>query len=132
MREMARVLVIEDIPAVLFSLRMVLEGGGHTVTVAADGTRGLALLREHGFDVVVTDIWMPGKDGATLIAEGRRVAPDTSFLAITGGAPNGSVPPEQLRGESFGADRVLFKPFERDEILAAVGELAASTGRSSR
>lgn len=128
---MAKVLVVEDITAVLFSLRMVLESGGHEVTAAVDGTRGLALLRDGGFDVVVTDIWMPGADGATVIAEGRRLAPGARFLAITGGSPNGTVTPERLQGENFGADRVLFKPFERDEILAAVSALATPAGRSA-
>lgn len=138
---MARILVIEDVPSVMFSLRMVLEGQGHKVATAVDGAEGLDRLRREGFDVVVTDIWMPGKDGATVIREGRAAAPGTRFLAITGGSPNsspggspdgspggspgGSVGIDHLRQEDFGADRILFKPFERQELIGAIDALTA-------
>lgn len=122
---MATILVIEDIPSVMLSLRIVLEGGGHTVLCATNGTEGLSLLRRGGIDLVITDIWMPGTLGSTVIAEGRNVAPHVGFMAITGGAPNGSITPDFLvhQGVDFGADRVLFKPFQRDELIAAVTEL---------
>lgn len=122
---MATILIIEDIPPVMLSLRVVLEGRGHTLLCASNGEDGLSLLRRGGIDLVITDIWMPGTLGSTVIAEGRRMAPDTRFLAITGGAPNGSVTPDLLMrdGEDFGADRVLFKPFQRQELIAAVTEL---------
>ncbi len=125
---MATILVIEDIPSVMLSLRIVLEGTGHTVRCAAGGEDGLAALRCGGIDLVVTDIWMPDRLGSSVIAEGRRIAPGTRFLAITGGAPNGSVTPDQLaqEGADFGADRVLFKPFQRHELVAAVTEMTAS------
>ena len=120
---MARVLVVEDVPAVALSIRVVLEGSGHSVATAADGVQGLAALADGAFDVVVTDIWMPGKGGAAVIEEGRRLAPRTRYLAITGGAPNGRITTQQLSREDFGADRVLFKPFQRDELLEAVAAL---------
>ncbi|WP_029010433.1 response regulator [Azospirillum halopraeferens] len=122
---MATILVIEDIPSVMLSLRVVLEGGGHTVLCAGNGDDGLALLRRGGIDLVITDIWMPGKLGSAVIAEGRGLAPDARFLAITGGAPNGSITPDHLvgAGADFGADGVLFKPFQRTELIAAVTEL---------
>ncbi|MDQ2102422.1 response regulator [Azospirillum isscasi] len=134
---MARILVIEDVPSVMFSLRMVLEGQGHKVATAGDGAEGLDRLRRDAFDVVVTDIWMPGKDGATVIREGRAAAPGTRFLAITGGSPNsangaspGASPGagiESLRQEDFGADRILFKPFERQELIGAIDALTAGS-----
>jgi CheY-like chemotaxis protein len=119
----ASILVIEDVPAVLLSLRMVLESSGHRVTGAADPAEGLSLLGDGRFDVVVTDIWMPGGSGTDVIREGRRRRAATKFLAITGGDPNGRTSPEQLRGEDFGADAVLFKPFEKQELLDAVARL---------
>ncbi|MCW2248640.1 CheY-like chemotaxis protein [Azospirillum fermentarium] len=122
---MARILVIEDVPSVMFSLRMVLEGQGHKVVTAGDGAEGLDRLNREGFDVVVTDIWMPGKDGATVIREGRAAAPQTRFLAITGGSPNGATGVGHLREEDFGADRILFKPFERQELIGAIDALTA-------
>ena len=125
---MATILVIEDIASVMLSLRIVLEGAGHSVRCASSGDAGLDQLRGGGIDLVVTDIWMPGLSGSAVIAEGRRIAPDTRFLAITGGAPNGAVTAQHLRHdrEDFGADRVLFKPFQRDELMTAIGDLTVA------
>lgn len=120
---MANILVVEDVPAVALSIRIVLAGGGHAVTVAPDGIAGLEALAHGDFDVVVTDIWMPASSGTQVIAEGRRVRPAARYLAITGGAPNGLVTPDQLTTENFGADRVLFKPFQRAELLDAIAQL---------
>ncbi|MDO9712960.1 response regulator [Paracraurococcus lichenis] len=122
---MATILIVEDVPSVMLSLRVVLEGQGHQVLGAGNGDAGLQQLQRGGIDLVITDIWMPGKHGSTVIAEGRQIAPDMRFLAITGGAPNGSVTRDQLtrEGTDFGADRILFKPFKREELIAAVTEL---------
>ncbi|MBP2314282.1 response regulator [Azospirillum soli] len=127
---MSTILVIEDVPSVMLSLRIVLEGAGHAVQCATNGEDGLAALRRGGIDLVVTDIWMPGTLGSSVIAEGRRIAPGTGFLAITGGAPNGSVTPDQLArdGADFGADRILFKPFQRHELIAVVTDMTAAPG----
>ncbi|MGA2128392.1 MAG: response regulator [Xanthobacteraceae bacterium] len=120
---MASILVIEDVPAVLLSLRIVLQGKGHQVTGAANGTRGLDLLASAAFDLVITDIWMPGSSGTEVIAKGRERSPRTRFLAITGGDPNVSGPQDALRRQDFGADAVLLKPFEKEELLSAVSLL---------
>jgi CheY-like chemotaxis protein len=121
---MASLLVIEDIPAVLISLRIVLQGGGHQVTTVSNGDQALALLREGAsFDMVITDIWMPGTSGTTVIREGRALSPRSLFLAITGGDPNGPAGTARPGDTDFGADGVLFKPFEKQELLATVAGL---------
>jgi CheY-like chemotaxis protein len=120
---MASILLIDDVPAVLISLRIVLQGSGHQVTAVGDGDRGLDLLRTQGFDVVITDIWMPGSSGTTVISEGRRLSPRARFIAITGGDPNGPANSARLPDSDFGADCVLLKPFEKSELLAAVAGL---------
>jgi two-component system chemotaxis response regulator CheY len=119
---MAAILVIEDVPAVLMSLRIVLEGHGHRVTSAQNGEQGLKLLRDTLFDLVITDIWMPVASGTEVIREGRARSPRTRFLAITGGDPN-SGPRDALRQQDFGADQVLLKPFEKQELLNAVSSI---------
>ena len=124
---MARILIVEDVPAVALSIRIVLESGGHAVTTAQDGISGLAALSRRDIDVVVTDIWMPGKSGAQVIEEGRGLAPRTRWLAITGGAPNGLITPREIGIQDFGADRVLFKPFRREELLDAINALTQKT-----
>jgi two-component system chemotaxis response regulator CheY len=123
---MASILVIDDVPAVLLSLRIVLQGCGHQVTGAENGTRGLALLQSTPFDLVITDIWMPGASGTEVIREGRNLSPRTRFLAITGGDPNVSDPQDGLVRQDFGADRVLLKPFEKGELLSAVSQVLAA------
>jgi CheY-like chemotaxis protein len=124
---MSKILVIEDVSAVLLSLRIILTGLGHDVTCANKGINGLQALRESAFDLVISDIWMPGMNGAEVIAEGRARAPATRFLAITGGDPNsGALPQERARSE-FGADKILYKPFEKEALVAAVTELLAGT-----
>ena len=121
----AEILIIEDVPAVLLSLRIILRGAGHQVSCAPDGNAGLALLRSKRFDLVISDIWMPGMGGTDVIAQGRRLAPRTRFLAITGGNPNSSPLPPAAVQTQFGADAVLYKPFEKDELTAAVNALLA-------
>jgi CheY-like chemotaxis protein len=123
---MASILVIEDVPAVLLSLRIVLEGSGHQVTGAADGVAGLALIGHASFALVITDIWMPGMGGAEVIRAGHLRSPGTRFLAITGGDPNLHAPRDSLLAQDFGADRVLLKPFEKDQLLAAVAEMLST------
>jgi CheY-like chemotaxis protein len=120
---MASILIIEDVPAVLLSLRIVLEGKGHVVTGAANGVAGLELIQDGAFDLVISDIWMPGISGADVIRTGRARAPKTRFLAITGGDPNSHTPREALAGGDYGADRVLIKPFEKEDLLGAVSAL---------
>jgi len=120
---MAAILLIEDVSAVLMSLKIVLEGSGHKVTCAQNGEQGLKLFREAPFDLVITDIWMPASNGTEVIREGRVLSPRTRFLAITGGDPNNPGSWDGLRHEVFGADQVLLKPFEKQELLNAVAQL---------
>jgi len=120
---MATILVIEDVPAVLMSLKIVLEGDGHEVTSAQNGEQGLRLLKDSPFDLVITDIWMPTSNGTEVIREGRTHSPRTRFLAITGGDPNGRGLRDALRRQDFGADEVLMKPFEKHELLNAVSSI---------
>jgi two-component system chemotaxis response regulator CheY len=117
------ILIIEDVPAVLLSLRIVLQGAGHHITSAHNGDQGIKLLREAAFDLVITDIWMPGSNGTDVIREGKARSPRTRFLAITGGDPNSGESRDTLRPQDFGADQVLLKPFEKVALLNAVSGL---------
>jgi CheY-like chemotaxis protein len=122
---MAKILVIEDVAAVLLSIRIIVTGAGHEVVCAPDGHQGLSLLCGQKFDLVITDIWMPGLGGKDVIAQGRTLSPGTKFLAITGGNPNVAVSPAERGGDKIGADAVLYKPFEKAELLQAIAALLA-------
>jgi CheY-like chemotaxis protein len=108
---------------VRLSLKIVLQGDGHRITCAENGTHGIDLLKTEAFDLVVTDIWMPGANGADVIREGKARSPGTRFLAITGGNPNNNGTQDALRPQDFGADQVLLKPFEKAELLNAVKQV---------
>lgn len=124
----AKILVIEDMPSVLMSLQTNLAAGGHEVVCATDGITGLRLICETEFDLVITDIWMPGLNGIDVISRGRARSPETRFLAITGGDPEGC-PPATIAGvKNFGADGLLLKPFVRAALLAAVSGLLSESG----
>ena len=124
---MAKILVIEDMPSVLMSLHKNLAGSGHEVTSATEGITGLRLIGETLFDLVVTDIWMPGLNGIDVISRGRALRPGTRFLAITGGDPEGRAPAGISGGKDFGADGVLFKPFLYAVLLASVASLLSES-----
>jgi CheY-like chemotaxis protein len=123
---MARVLVVEDVEAVRNAIVAVLTRlGGHEVVSAGDGAAGLALLAAGPVDVVVTDIWMPGGDGIAFLQEAKTRHPGLPVIVVTGGGPK--FPPIELSVsvvESHGADAVLIKPFEDDELLDAVRQFS--------
>jgi CheY-like chemotaxis protein len=123
---MARVLVIEDVEAVRTAIAGVLRTiGRHDVSTAGDVAQALALMADQPVDVVVTDIWMPGEDGIDFLRKARERHPDLPVIVVTGGGPK--FPPIELTAsvvEAHGADVVLIKPFEDEDLLAAVAQLA--------
>jgi len=113
-----RVLVVDDEPTVLdlASSRLALAGLG--VLSARDGLEALAHLRERGpFDVLVTDLVMPGIDGLELAAQARAIQPGIEVLVISGHGP------DVLREYGLDVDKVRFlaKPFRLVELVRAVG-----------
>jgi len=121
---MADILVIEDVPAVMISLRIILGGQGHEVTCTGVAKTGLDYLGKQRFDLVISDIWMPGVNGMEIIRQGRQLAPGTPFLALTGANPNnGDGRAAGAAEDKFGADAVLSKPFEKTELLDSVAAL---------
>jgi DNA-binding response OmpR family regulator len=120
--EMARILVIDDDPQVQDMLKQFLERAGYEVGVAPDGNAGLILHRAHPADLIITDIVMPGKEGLETIMECRRDFPAVRIIAISGGGKIG--PHDYLNtARAMGAQRTFSKPFDLQELLAAVREL---------
>ena len=118
----ARVLVIDDDAMLRSAVRRVLERAGYAVLEAGDGEAGLQLHQEQGADVVIVDIFMPERDGLELIRGLRVVSPGAKIIAISGGGRSGKT--DLLKDAAvFGAERILLKPFEMTELLAAVREL---------
>jgi CheY-like chemotaxis protein len=119
---MAKILVIDDDETVRLSIRLALEDAEHQVDEAADGMVGMQRLKTQAADVVITDIFMPEKEGLETIDEIRRDYPHIKIIAISGG---GRIEPQDYLdiAKHLGADRALLKPFDIQLLLDTVDEL---------
>jgi DNA-binding response OmpR family regulator len=123
---MARIIVIDDEAALRSAMRRALERAGHEVREAGDGELGLQLLADHGADLVITDIFMPGQDGIVTVQRIRQEFPAVKMIAMSGGDATGRM---DLRRDAvmLGAAASLGKPFELAELLAAVRQVLEGT-----
>ena len=116
---MARILVIDDDSLIRETLRRMLEGAGHEVAEAEDGAAGLKAVSAQRPDLVVTDIYMPGKEGIETIRELRQIVPGLKIIAMSGSSWS-SGHDALSSAKLLGADRTLPKPFRREQLLASV------------
>jgi CheY-like chemotaxis protein len=123
---MARILLIDDNAALRNLLRLQLEAAGHEVLEAADGGEGIRLYRRRPADLVLCDLFMPGKEGLETIRE-LRGAGAGRIIAISGDGSLGSS--DFLRvATMLGAARALNKPFDAATLLETVGEVLRAPG----
>jgi two-component system copper resistance phosphate regulon response regulator CusR len=111
-----KILLIEDEPKTLQSLRQGLEENGFEVDIAYDGMIGKHLAKKNQYQIIVTDIIMPGINGLQLSKELREEGITTPILMLTA---LGSIE-EKLMGFDAGADDYLVKPFDFLELLARI------------
>jgi two-component system, NtrC family, response regulator HydG len=111
-----RILVVDDEPGLRVTLAANLEVEGFEVVEASDAIRALALFRESPFDLVITDVRMPGMSGVELFRELRKIRPDVIVVLMTGFARENLVE-EAL---SNGAYTLIVKPFAVDHVIALV------------
>lgn len=112
--KLPRVLLVDDEPSLLLSLKLHLRRKFQVFT-ATSGAEGLAILQREGpFAVVVSDMRMPGMDGAAFLAQARRNHPDTIRMLLTGYADLSSAMSAVNEGYIF---RFLTKPCEPDAML---------------
>jgi YesN/AraC family two-component response regulator len=117
---MARILIVDDEEMFRQMLRQMLEMAGYEVLEAANGEAGIALFREQHADLVITDIFMPQKEGIETIREMKREFPEVKIIAVTGGGYRRRGFEYLQFADMVGADCSLSKPFERQELLDAV------------
>lgn len=118
---MPRILVIDDDPDVRGSLNKILTRAGYDVVEAADGAAGIALQHREPADVIITDIFMPGLDGLQTIRQLKKEGSGVKVIAVSGGDRTGTVDLKE-HARLLGAFKVLAKPFEMRDVLAAVKE----------
>jgi CheY-like chemotaxis protein len=116
------ILVIEDDPILREALVDWLEAAGYGVRAAADGTAGLAAVKSAPPALVITDIHLPGTNGATVISELKQRYPRVAIIAISGLFNSGRGVDAET-AIALGAARALTKPFKRAELLRALAEL---------
>ena len=119
------ILVVDDDPGITHIIGQALEGQGHRVTSASDGRAAERATKATSFDVVITDILMPGKDGYELISALRKQDSNTRIIAMSGGGRAwGDHYLKLARG--LGAHAVLAKPFTQSELTATLDAVFAS------
>jgi DNA-binding response OmpR family regulator len=108
-----RILVVEDNPDIVANLFAYFEPKGHQLDAAANGYAGLALAREHPYDVIVLDIMMPGMDGMEMCRKLRtELLISTPLLMLTAR----DTLQDKITGFDSGADDYVVKPFSLAEL----------------
>ena len=109
---MAAILVVDDEQAIRSALADTLAFLGYEVATASNGTEGLRLFHKNSFELVVTDVHMPGMDGLTLAQRIKEASPNTPVVLITGSEKEMIL--RKVKGTSI--DSVLFKPFTLEDL----------------
>jgi CheY-like chemotaxis protein len=120
---LAKILVVDDDPAVQMTIRLLLERAGHSVAVAGDGHKGLAAFESGDFDLLFLDIFMPGMDGLETMRHVQRLRPTVPIVVISGRPlvmDAGAEPDFLAMSTKLGAISSLPKPFKPAALLATV------------
>jgi DNA-binding NtrC family response regulator len=123
MSNVGKVLLIEDDPGIVVSLRRVLAEEGHEVLVETRGDDGLARARERLWDVVITDMRLPGLGGLELIRELHAFKPRLPIILITGHGTTETA----IEATKLGAYDYMLKPLEVPEFIELVGKAVTSS-----
>jgi CheY-like chemotaxis protein len=122
----ARILVIDDEEFVRSVLSRTLAQVNHQVTLAEDGEKGIQLFKEGKFDMVLTDLGMPGMSGWEVCRMIKKINPHTPVGMITGWGMEMS----RSKMEEYGLDFFISKPFDFNQILNVVAETMESKGET--
>jgi DNA-binding response OmpR family regulator len=118
------IVVIDDDAMVRTAVTRILEAEGFGVALAGDGREGLKLMHRLQPRLVITDIIMPEMEGIETIREMRRARPEVKIIAISGGARMGNANFLDM-ARTMGADAIMEKPFEPEDLVAKVRSLLA-------
>jgi nitrogen regulation protein NR(I) len=117
-----KVLLIEDDPGIVMTLRRVLGDEGHEVVVETRGDSGLARARAEALDVVITDMKLPGLNGLDLVRELHASQPRLPIVLMTAHGTTQTA----IEATKFGAYDYLVKPFEMPELIELVARAVSS------
>lgn len=125
---MAKILVVDDDPAIRTLLRTTLEPAGHTISEAANGSQAMKAFSDGPPDLVITDIFMPDRDGLGLIRELRTIDPKARIIAMSGGS---RITPGNflMIAQHIGAAAAMAKPFSPIELMSLVERVLSETAK---
>ena len=117
---MVKIALVDDSGILRAALKSVLESSGYAVAAEAENSREMfAQLDKTPVDIVLLDVFFPGENGLDILAELKKRYPKIKVLIVTGMQQNSILEEAQKRG----ADGVLYKPFDTDDLLTAVKRL---------
>ena len=126
---MTTILLVDDEPDLLETTKFGLEAEGYDVLTASDGLEGLATYQEKRPDMVVLDVMMPGENGYRVAKQIRdqeraeNLIPPTPIVLLTARDLSGDPERENMFMEFSGADQVIYKPFDLDDLVASLGRI---------
>jgi nitrogen regulation protein NR(I) len=123
MTKAAKILLVEDDSAIVVYLRRILAEEGYEVSVESNGTVALATAQANDFDVVITDLKIPGMDGLELVRTLHGFRPRLPILMITAHGTTETV----IEAMQSGAYDYLVKPFEMPELLSLLARAVAAS-----
>ena len=121
----ARIVVVEDEPAIRRGVADALRASGYEVTEAGDGVKGLADAGRPGIDLVLLDLLLPRMSGLDVLTDLRRTRPTLPVIILTARGTED----DRVRGLKMGADDYVVKPFSAKELLARVEAVLRRTLR---
>src|SRR5688500_4911650 len=127
---MAHILVIDDEPMVRQMLTETLELAGHTIRAASNGREAALKIKQEHFDLLITDILMPERDGLETIVDLKRENETLPVIAISGMA--GDSPLYLKMARLLGAWQTLEKPFTSAELSRLVNNVLAEAKRRNK
>jgi two-component system chemotaxis response regulator CheY len=119
-----RIITVDDAQTIRRLVGYTLRGVGHNVIEAQDGVEALQVLEKQDVDLVITDVNMPNMDGLELVRRLRALQKfrSTPILLLT----TESDPEKKKQGKEAGATGWITKPFQPDQLVAAVAKVTGS------
>jgi two-component system response regulator RegX3 len=121
----ARILIVEDDPAILTGLQDVLVFNGYTADGESDGGQGLASALAQAYDLILLDVMLPTLDGFSICEQLREKKPGQAIIMITAKGSEDDV----VAGFKAGADDYVSKPFSLRELMVRVEALLRRSGK---
>ncbi|WP_291327726.1 response regulator [Desulfovibrio sp. UCD-KL4C] len=119
---MSRILVVDDDPISRQILRAMLEKEGHVISEAEDGVKAVNNYDKGSVDLVITDIFMPEKEGVQTVRELIKENPEVKIIAVSGGSSSANY--DSLDWiKMFGVKYTFTKPFNSKAIISAIDDL---------